>query len=283
MSRFALSAACVGISLLVNSWTSVWLYGVERQLELKVGKFLDKFLQRSHHWNDEYVVLANVWKRAISEGEKDVTLVTQCSMNNLHYLIDMASRWKGPLSVAIFTPGNDFIKAILGSYWLTKCFPKTFHQTSFHFVFPSGHAPTQTFYLSSIERFKLPSREQLNYCTSAISDLRGRQGSNYRLNGFHYPHNTLRNIALEWVRTKYVLVLDVDTFPSIDARQTFLRYISSSNSATQSKNVFILPAFEAKSGATIPLTKSNLTQQYRRNNVRAFHTETCPYCHRSEK
>ena len=32
-------------------------------------------------------------------GQLDVTMVTHCTVNHLHYLTDMSAVWKGPVSV----------------------------------------------------------------------------------------------------------------------------------------------------------------------------------------
>lgn len=289
MRKFASSASCVILALLINSWSSVWRYGTERATESKLGKLLDKYLHDSIQWNSEYIVAKNVFRRNAYESYEDVTLVTQCSVNNLHYLIHMAGRWKGPVSVAVLTPGEDGVKAILGSYWLMKCFPRVFDQVSFHFVYPSDHAPTRSSALSAIQLLHHPNRGHNNFCTNAVKLLRDfHRGNNYELNGIEYPHNTLRNIALEWVKSKYVLVLDVDTFPSNGIRENFLNYTSSSHFAnlpSRARSVYIIPAFEAKSEnpRQLPVTKSELVKFFKRTHVRTFHTETCRNCHEGEK
>ena len=35
---------------------------------------------------------------------KDITLVTQCSINHLHHLIELIKVWNGPISCSIFVP-----------------------------------------------------------------------------------------------------------------------------------------------------------------------------------
>lgn len=35
---------------------------------------------------------------------KDITLVTQCSINHLHHLVDLVKVWNGPISCSIFVP-----------------------------------------------------------------------------------------------------------------------------------------------------------------------------------
>ena len=69
----------------------------------------------------------------------DVTLVTQCSVNHLHYLIKLASYWSGRISCAVFTPDLDGSYASWAVDALRKCYPKLMRRVDFHFVYPQNH------------------------------------------------------------------------------------------------------------------------------------------------
>ena len=48
------------------------------------------------------------------------------------------------------------------------------------------------------------------------------------------------------------------------------------------KRVFVVPAFEIKSGHSVPSTKADLLVGVKGNYIRPFYNETCYNCHKSE-
>ena len=55
--------------------------------------------------NRDFLVHRNFRNAEFSPEANDITLVSQCSIDNLHYIPDLVHRWRGPTSVAIFAPG----------------------------------------------------------------------------------------------------------------------------------------------------------------------------------
>lgn len=63
----------------------------------------------------QYKIEANFLLSKIrpKEGQHDVTLVTHCTSNHLHYLLDLTLHWKGPVSLGecthiyLFSSKND--------------------------------------------------------------------------------------------------------------------------------------------------------------------------------
>ena len=66
-------------------------------------------------------------------------MATQCSANRLHHVQELADRWSGPISVAVFIPGKEAGFALDAIAGLRKCWPETVAtRTSFHLAFPSN-------------------------------------------------------------------------------------------------------------------------------------------------
>ena len=69
----------------------------------------------------------------------DVTLVTQCSVNHLHYLVQLTSHWSGRVSCAVFIPDMDGSYAAWAVDALRLCYPGLMRRVDFHFVYPQNH------------------------------------------------------------------------------------------------------------------------------------------------
>ena len=56
--------------------------------------------------NKDYEIFRH-FKRADYLGDpNDITLVSQCSVDNLHHVPNLIKRWLGPTSIAVFVPGQ---------------------------------------------------------------------------------------------------------------------------------------------------------------------------------
>ena len=47
----------------------------------------------------DYLILENFISPSSRILHDDVTMVTQCSVNHLHHLPELANRWQGPMSI----------------------------------------------------------------------------------------------------------------------------------------------------------------------------------------
>ena len=216
----------------------------------------------------------------------DVTLATQCSVNNLYHLIETLRRWNGPISVSLFAPKDHYLHAIFGAKSLTECFSVV--DISFHIVYPQQESPI--FSEKAIELwsnyFRL--KDLKGRCNYLLDTLQSITGLNYALGDTPYPHNTLRNIAKRSVKSTHLFLLDVDVMPSKDIRDSFLTHIVLSRedglkTYWHSKVVYITPVFEIRVEAEMPSTKSELMQAVNMKQARVFHIETCPVCHKPTK
>jgi len=70
-------------------------------------------------------------------SHNDITLVTQCSINHLHHLVDLVKVWNGPISCSIFVPNLDASVASDAITVLKRCYPKIGYYVTFHLVYPT--------------------------------------------------------------------------------------------------------------------------------------------------
>ena len=253
---------------------------------------LAQIQKQVQQWNEYEVIMKfgsnqppqNQYKRPIA----DVTLVTQCSVNNLHYIVETLSRWKGPISVAIFGPKDHFAHANFGAKSLMDCFSTA--DTNFHIVFPRRLRPTFSDNAVEIWAKYYKIKDRRTRCNKLLTTLQSITGSNYALGDIPYPHNTLRNVAKRGVTSTHMLLLDIDVMPPSNVRELFLKNIllasatsGRSHTGDSDKMVYITPVFEIETNAKLPSTKSELKRAIEEEQARVFHIETCPVCHKSTK
>lgn len=95
-----------------------------------------------------------------------------------------------------------------------------------------------------------------------------------------YPINFLRNVALQYVTTKYVLTLDVDFLPSPGLLKMLRPFISSADDNTG----FVLPAFEVdgmKYLLQMPRSKVDLLRLKEAGTARQIHVDMAPESQRA--
>nr|XP_002132013.1 beta-1,4-glucuronyltransferase 1 isoform X1 [Ciona intestinalis]XP_026689658.1 beta-1,4-glucuronyltransferase 1 isoform X1 [Ciona intestinalis] len=249
----------------------------------KIRDTLQQHIQASSLIRGEYRVVYN-FKSHLNTSEKllqnDVTLVTQCSVNNLYHLIETLQLWKGPISVALFVPGSSIIHAELAIKFIKQCFP--LRKVQFHLVYPEHHTPTFDGNNLEIWVGLLFANDRLR-CKDLFETLSSIEGENYATWGIPYPQNTLRNVAKLAVQTEYLIVLDIDVMPSYGLRENFLEKVLRNrgrNKTAETKIAYIPPAFELKINEQMPENKALLLTAWKSNQIRPFHYETCPSCHK---
>ncbi|XP_077598229.1 beta-1,4-glucuronyltransferase 1 [Stigmatopora nigra] len=214
------------------------------------------------------------------DGPNALTLATHTSLGNLHHLSELAERWRGPISVAVFVHGPDEVRLATGLlYALGALCPRVRALVDFHLVCLSGETAS----------FPGPERADADPdaagpadpgdCAGVFSRLEahGRRRENYALGpNVSYPNNLLRNVARGGARAPYVLVMDVDTVPSADLHGRFSAMVAGRRPAPD--RVFVLPAFEIRHTRKMPATKDELVRLYQVGEVRPFYEELCPRC-----
>jgi hypothetical protein len=108
--------------------------------------------------------------------------------------------------------------------------------------------------------------------------------------GLPYPHNVLRNLALEYLDADFFVATDVDFIPNFGAYSGLNHLIHDAKVRRRlvDRGLFVLPAFErfmapdgehAVTEDMLPKTKADLQQQFKDNHVLGFHMAGSPLGH----
>ncbi|XP_076442896.1 beta-1,4-glucuronyltransferase 1-like isoform X2 [Babylonia areolata] len=223
----------------------------------------------TYHVIDNFLTSEHV----VLENAHDVTLVTQCSSSQLQHLAEMSERWRGPVSVAVFTCDDDFSHTVSAILYHHFCSDSVFKYVTFHLVFPISRTPRD---LGNAAKAAEPRLS----CSQPPPKLQA--APNYAMEGMEYPNNVLRNLAINYVQTRYVFVVDVDMLPSEDLRPQFQKFLARLESANGSsvKTAYVVPSFEVKQGAAVPGSKEELLKAWASWTVRPFYSQLCAKCQR---
>jgi N-acetyllactosaminide beta-1,3-N-acetylglucosaminyltransferase len=208
-----------------------------------------------------------------SVGLPDIALATQCSVRNLHHLSELALRWQGAISVAVFAETRELGAALWGIAKLRSCHIAIRHNVSFQLVTPLGAAGDRTPIL--------PPSDATASCESRNQD-EASPIPNYAQTKAPYPVNLLRNVARRAVQAEFVLLLDADMLPSARLRERFFRFATRTrlfrDSQRDDKTVYVIPAFEARQDAVVPRDKAELLGLSESGQLRPFYFELCLKC-----
>ncbi|KAG0724363.1 Beta-1,4-glucuronyltransferase 1 [Chionoecetes opilio] len=223
-----------------------------------------------------YTVLYDWLPATHSSGvNESVTYTTHTTPEMISHVGELAARWSGPLSVAVFVPGTDFCLAASRVAYLRACGPvEVREQVSWHFFWPHDSPPAANWLLVVDERTCDCNAEET---TASLRSFRTEEV-------LPYPVNVARNIARTAAPTWHVLPSDVELYPSEGLAQQFLTMISrvteglEVRAASVSPRVYVVPVFEVAS--VVPATKEELIHQYRRHDAVYFHRHVCGHCQR---
>ena len=71
----------------------------------------------------------------------DVTLVTQASLDKLHWLSQLGKTWSGPISLALFVPDIEFDFAAKFLHHLINCDENLWSKLAVHLIYPADKPP----------------------------------------------------------------------------------------------------------------------------------------------
>eukprot|EP00117_Sycon_ciliatum_P019366 scpid60272/ scgid17575/ N-acetyllactosaminide beta-1,3-N-acetylglucosaminyltransferase; I-beta-1,3-N-acetylglucosaminyltransferase; Poly-N-acetyllactosamine extension enzyme; UDP-GlcNAc:betaGal beta-1,3-N-acetylglucosaminyltransferase 1 len=233
-----------------------------------------------------YRVESNIVMATNSTTQDDVTLVTQCTPSHLHHLVDIAERWNGPISVAVFVQGREMGTMRRLMHQLQHCPSALGLATSVHLVYVDEQLKhLSADYAGDKDEFALGLKSGGNAdCVNAIVKLSTVKKQNYALK-VPYPNNLLRNVARDNSLSKFIFVVDIDMVPSVGLRLDFLQYGQRMELFRTHKNhdkdVFVVPVFEARTSlASLPQHKTELIGRVKEQSVRPFYVTRCDKCHR---
>ncbi|XP_076363357.1 beta-1,4-glucuronyltransferase 1-like [Tachypleus tridentatus] len=236
-----------------------------------------------------YCILEVVYKAENTTGfNNSVTLTTQATTGFEYHVEELCRRWQGPVSVAIYAPGDDLKFALENIEYLRRCGHECVRQwVTWHFLYDQMHPPESSLLKLSLNLMKKKvsshSKNQLFSINCKSKPL--SKGETYvRLNNLPYPINVARNVARLNAKTHYVFASDVELYPSENIIPRFLRLVENvkngSSNFTTKRQVFVLPVFEVRSGIQPPTRKEDLRALMKRKDAISFHQYVCDVCHR---
>ncbi|KAL0117581.1 hypothetical protein PUN28_010411 [Cardiocondyla obscurior] len=194
-----------------------------------------------------------------------VTLSTHATADQVYGIVELAKRWEGPLSLAVFAPGLDAGLAVAQLDRACRCEP-AMYKVSVHLVFPASRPPA----LSAIGRTQ-------GDCAASDLQLRPAE-TERRKRQMTYPVNVARNVARTVANTSRVLVSDIELLPSARLASSFMEMVH--QRPPKHGVVFVVPVFEIESYEPPPDTKSELLAACRAGLAVYFHRFVCPHCQR---
>ncbi|XP_043669492.1 beta-1,4-glucuronyltransferase 1-like isoform X1 [Vespula pensylvanica] len=247
-----------------NGSSCIWYYGLPHSLSYPSSKI---------SWTPEigekspYRVLPFVLRgRDVDrEDAPPITLCTHATADQVYGIVELARRWEGPLSLAVFSPGLDAGLAVALLDRACRC-ETAMSKVSVHLIFPARRVP-------SLDR---AYQEQAD-CTA--SDLQWREMETERWkSGMTYPINVARNVARTSANTARVLVSDIELLPSERLASGFLAMVH--DRPPKLGVVFVLPVFEIDANEQPPSTKKELLSAAKAGLAVYFHRFLCPHCQR---
>lgn len=150
-----------------------------------------------------------------------ITYTTHGEYTFLHNLEPLLKRWQGPISIAIYAPGEDYLPAVKAIMYYRDCLNTTVVKdyATFHFYFPYGHMPNTTILnQQSLSKFK-PD------CTIRPIVIEDKLNSYRNNSGLDYPVNVGRNIARTSANSHFVFPSDIELYPNPGLIPSFLDMI----------------------------------------------------------
>ncbi|KAK3726974.1 hypothetical protein QZH41_014722 [Actinostola sp. cb2023] len=231
----------------------------------------------------EYRIQTNFIKGTAESirGANDVAMVTHCTPNHLHYLLNMVEHWQGFISVAVVVPGLNIITAYKTVIGLHLCNNKIKQRVTFHIVYPLSHPSLVNKLMTHVKsaRKALPK--------SCVEFLLGIQSgsagiTNYANIKIPYPNNLLRNVARHSVNSDYIFMVDIDMMCNANLYSGFLKFAEQNHlfGSTKDKMVFVVPAFESENDVPVGTQKETLMTLWDSGKVQPFYFKACWKCQR---
>uniref|UniRef100_A0A2C9MAL4 Beta-1,4-glucuronyltransferase 1 n=1 Tax=Biomphalaria glabrata TaxID=6526 RepID=A0A2C9MAL4_BIOGL len=174
----------------------------------------------TYHVLDNFLTSEHV---VLGRGEYDVSIATHSSSGNLAHLVELSERWRGPISVSVFTFDDDFAQTVSSLVHYHFCNDHIYRHVSFHLVYPISRAPK---HLDALSQMTLSCVDyaHAHLVVAPIPSL-----PNYANKDLDYPNNLLRNLAINYALTPYIFMVDVDMVPSENLRVQFHSLMTSDN------------------------------------------------------
>ena len=171
------------------------LNGIEICLSFKfVDPFYKVKLDRSPQSKETggYNVVYNYLKSSRFYGENEtVTYSTHSTPEFMEHIGNIADRWDGPVSVALYVPATDFCRTIHKLVYLRNCDKFSYREkVSWHLFWHSDYPPSSNWQLVPDESYVDCDKLSMDY--KSHEDLRKTWRSTHKI---AYPVNVARNVA----------------------------------------------------------------------------------------
>ncbi|KNC24560.1 hypothetical protein FF38_00067 [Lucilia cuprina] len=220
-------------------------------------------------------------RRSIEMGcGESITYTTNGDYTFMENLPTVVKRWSGPVSFAIYAPGDDYDATMDSILYVLNCLPESElirDYATFHIYFPKDHLPT---FIAKDEDEAL----QWPYdCELPAPYLNVNHSTMYKtIKNLTYPINVGRNIARKTANTYFILACDIELYPSLGLVDKFLEMVVNNSTAVlegDKPKVFVLPIFEVQKNATLPDNKEELKEMLKTSMAVPFHKFVCSNCH----
>lgn len=232
--------------------------------------------------------------------DNTVTYTTQASYEFLKHSEELCRRFDGPVSLAIYSPGSEFLLAVNLIYHLRECGHACVRNNiSWHLIYDNRLKPPSFDGQQTPDEFLVQNEINMVFdCTESFSSFSDRlilqhfpnkTAQNAVLNiraqkQLPYPINVLRNVARLAAPSKYVLASDIELYPSINVVSMFRELLAKERSGQltlvdlKKPHVYVFPIFEVKATVKAPETKAQLVKMLASGDAIPFHKWVCDSC-----
>ncbi|XP_068201093.1 beta-1,4-glucuronyltransferase 1-like isoform X1 [Palaemon carinicauda] len=246
----------------------------ERKIYPDLRDCTTKPLRPFYQQRGDYWILENYIPAALSfRCDESITYTTHGDYTFLDNLEPLTSRWQGPVSVAVYTPGLDFNATVQTILYLRDCWAEGIKKyVTFHLFFDVSHTPKTIPTTEEVLRKKTDCGQEPPKWTNVTTYRQEKK--------LLYPVNVARNTARTAAQTYFVFPSDVELYPSTNFIQEFFKMLKHPDASnTTNPRVYVLSIFEVKENITAPETKSELQKLLAKGDAIPFHKNVCPECH----
>ncbi|XP_060526457.1 beta-1,4-glucuronyltransferase 1-like [Cylas formicarius] len=229
----------------------------------------------------EFYVIYNLVKAEKSFGcLESITLSAPGDFRFLDNVVPLVDRWRGPISVALYAPGDDYFTTLDSISYLRNCETALIKEyVTFHVFFDTKYVPKSRHNGTSL----LTAYADAINCSSPPPWLTKNDEDMFKVqNSLLYPINVARNVAKLAATTYFIFPSDIELYPTRDFIPLFLEFARGHPQllAEDQKNVFVLPIFEVLENQTVPENKTQLQAMLKKKTAILFHQTVCAVCHR---
>ena len=205
-----------------------------------------------------------------------MTYTTHSDFTFFDNLEPLLERWLGPVSLAVYAPGDDYKRTVESILYYRECTGKNLIKdyVTFHIYFELKNIPVDIIQYDVLKHKAPDCKNFIGY---------GEDFQTFKKeNNMVYPINVARNVAREMAQTHFVFPSDIELYPSPNLIPTFLEMIRrGDNVGSPSKpRVFVNSIFEIQENSTLPMDKTELVNLIDKGIVIPFHKHVCPSCHK---